>query len=223
MHDQVIRIREKLADLRSALEQFSEGNRDQLFESRDILRDVTDALAASAWSHASVVCEAVQKTLGNVLRHGGLLEQDAIELAGELLTFVDETLQRPAPGLAHPKITHGPGPLPSVPVAEGANASQQPYTPLGGSIRISPEAVDETRIGELLVHSGRITGDQLQQALALQQVCRKRLGEVLLSMGVINEAELELALEEQRRITLRIAEDLSSGGGLELRIGRLGG
>lgn len=46
-----------------------------------------------------------------------------------------------------------------------------------------PPPAPVTRIGEVLVHAGVITPDQLQQALDLQQKWGSRLGDILLGMG----------------------------------------
>ena len=218
MHEEILRIRDKMAALQEAMDQFSAGNRDQLFDSRDLLREVADRVAGSAWKHATPLCEAVQKLLGNVLRHGGLTEQDSIELAGELLSFVNNLLDQPAPALVQPKLTHG-----SAALANTTYGQHAAFETRGEAVKVNLGMVDETRIGEILVRLGRISDAQLNQALALQQVCRKRLGEVLVSMGVIDDQGLEMALEEQRQITLRMANDLASNGGLELKLGHLGG
>ena len=46
------------------------------------------------------------------------------------------------------------------------------------------------RLGDLLVSSGIITGEQLEQALALPREDGQRLGDVLIRQGVISEAQL---------------------------------
>ncbi len=208
MHDQVYRVQETLHSLQEALSAFTAGDRDRLFESRDVLRDLVDWIEASNWSYASPVCEAVQEVLGNVLRHGGLTEADAITLASELLAFVGSVIERPAPGISEAKIIHGSTPKP-----------QEEYERLGQSIRISVDRVDETRLGEIMVKMGALTAAQLTQALGLQQVCRKRLGEVLIQMGLIEESVLQGALERQRLATLQVANEMQGpGGGLEVRV-----
>ena len=53
------------------------------------------------------------------------------------------------------------------------------------------------RLGDLLVSSGIITGEQLEQALALPREDGLRLGDVLIRQGVISEAQLIDALRVQ--------------------------
>ena len=53
------------------------------------------------------------------------------------------------------------------------------------------------RLGDLLVSSGIITGEQLEQALALPREDGQRLGDVLIRQGVISEAQLIDALRVQ--------------------------
>lgn len=50
------------------------------------------------------------------------------------------------------------------------------------------------RLGDLLVASGTITGQQLERALALQKETKQRLGDVLIQNGFITEAQLIDAL-----------------------------
>lgn len=45
------------------------------------------------------------------------------------------------------------------------------------------------RLGDLLVSSGIITGEQLEQALACPARTAQRLGDVLIRQGVISEAQ----------------------------------
>lgn len=53
------------------------------------------------------------------------------------------------------------------------------------------------RIGDLLLETGMITNEQLQEAIAEQKKTGKRLGEVLVSKGIINDEDILGALEFQ--------------------------
>ena len=53
------------------------------------------------------------------------------------------------------------------------------------------------RLGDLLVASGTITGQQLERALALQKETKQRLGDALIQNGFITEAQLIDALRVQ--------------------------
>ena len=46
------------------------------------------------------------------------------------------------------------------------------------------------RIGEILVHAGKISDDQLNEALAQQKNTHEKLGQVLIDMGMIQEDDL---------------------------------
>ena len=47
-----------------------------------------------------------------------------------------------------------------------------------------------SRIGEILVHQGKISESQLNQALVEQKNTREKLGQTLIDMNVINEEDL---------------------------------
>jgi len=51
------------------------------------------------------------------------------------------------------------------------------------------------RLGQLLLHHGRINEEQLQTALARHEACKKPLGEVLCDMGLLDEESLVAILE----------------------------
>ncbi|KPJ74367.1 hypothetical protein AMJ52_00810 [candidate division TA06 bacterium DG_78] len=53
------------------------------------------------------------------------------------------------------------------------------------------------RIGELLVQSGIIVEDQVNEALELQKTKKKRLGEILMELGYVNSDVLIRMLSEQ--------------------------
>jgi len=53
------------------------------------------------------------------------------------------------------------------------------------------------RLGDILVEAGRITQEQLSNALSKQAAEKKRIGEVLLELGLISETEMLNILSEQ--------------------------
>ena len=59
------------------------------------------------------------------------------------------------------------------------------------------QTVAYMRLGELLVASGAITEEQLEQGLALQKGTKERLGTVLISNGILTESQLIEALQMQ--------------------------
>lgn len=62
--------------------------------------------------------------------------------------------------------------------------------------------VSRRKIGELLIESGLLTSDKLNDALKIQKKTgkRKRLGEVLIEMKIISEEEIAFALAMQLKI-----------------------
>ena len=53
------------------------------------------------------------------------------------------------------------------------------------------------QIGQLLMESGMINIDDLNEALEIQKSSSQKLGEILISMGTITPEELEMILEFQ--------------------------
>lgn len=53
------------------------------------------------------------------------------------------------------------------------------------------------RIGEVVVHAGLVTLEQLENALSLQKGKNKRLGKVLIELGYVTETEIADALSKQ--------------------------
>lgn len=60
--------------------------------------------------------------------------------------------------------------------------------------------LDKKRLGDILVRSGKITYDQLNEALMSQNVLGKKLGEILLDNGTISERDMMEAIKEQTGI-----------------------
>ena len=52
-------------------------------------------------------------------------------------------------------------------------------------------------IGQVLMESGMITIDELNEAIEVQKSSGQKLGDVLISLGIITQEELEMALEFQ--------------------------
>jgi Type II secretory pathway, ATPase PulE/Tfp pilus assembly pathway, ATPase PilB len=56
------------------------------------------------------------------------------------------------------------------------------------------------RLGDMLVEEGKITTDQLSEALKKQREQGKRLGEILVNQGIVSENEIIGVLEQQLKI-----------------------
>ncbi|KGF72417.1 hypothetical protein DO97_08485 [Neosynechococcus sphagnicola sy1] len=57
--------------------------------------------------------------------------------------------------------------------------------------------LNQSRLGELLIHRKLISTTQLEQALAQQHSCQKPLGELLVEMNFVSSEQLERVLAEQ--------------------------
>ena len=53
------------------------------------------------------------------------------------------------------------------------------------------------KVGDILVHQGIISEDQLQKALAEQKKSNEKLGQILINQGIITEADLVKAYSQQ--------------------------
>lgn len=74
----------------------------------------------------------------------------------------------------------------------------------------------ESRIGDLLIKLGKITPQQLEEALEEQKRTQEKLGEILVNKGFITPSDLSKVLEEQTNIpsislsNIEIGEDVCS-------------
>lgn len=69
------------------------------------------------------------------------------------------------------------------------------------------------RLGEILVHMGKVTEDQIKEALVKQNNFRLKIGETLVKLGYLTERDLLKALEQQLDIPVVVEDDL-----LELKV-----
>lgn len=68
---------------------------------------------------------------------------------------------------------------------------------------------DKPRLGDLLVETGLLTRDNLEQALGAQKGTAKRLGQVLIDMNFISEEEVAFALAVQLKMPFLDLRDYS--------------
>jgi len=67
------------------------------------------------------------------------------------------------------------------------------------AVSIKKEGImsEKKPIGQVLMESGMITIDDLNESIEIQKSSSQMLGEILIGMGAITEEELQLALEFQ--------------------------
>jgi len=56
------------------------------------------------------------------------------------------------------------------------------------------------RIGEFLVEAGKVTQEQVNEALEIQKQTKEKLGEILVGQGIISQEEINEAVERQTGI-----------------------
>ena len=64
------------------------------------------------------------------------------------------------------------------------------------------------RLGEILVHMGKVSEDQIKEALVKQNNFRLKIGETLVKLGYLTERDLLKALEQQLDIPVVVEDDL---------------
>lgn len=62
------------------------------------------------------------------------------------------------------------------------------------------------RLGQLLIRSGHINGEQLALALEQQKHTNQKLGEVMVERGFVSQSDVDQALEVQARISYTMAD-----------------
>lgn len=68
-------------------------------------------------------------------------------------------------------------------------------------------SIEKRRLGDILVNAGKLTQNQLENALSAQMILGKRLGEILVDSGIITELDIVEAIETQTGI---LSVDLNS-------------
>jgi type IV pilus assembly protein PilB len=88
--------------------------------------------------------------------------------------------------------------------ASRADAQSAPSAVHDGAVphlRRMPRRSDRLRLGEVLLRSGAITGDELTQALERQQIDQQPLGEILVALGFVTDATMRQALGRQSNVS----------------------
>ena len=61
-------------------------------------------------------------------------------------------------------------------------------------------SIQRRRLGDILIADGKVTSDQIEEALKMQKTLGKRLGEVLVETNIITEEEIVEAIVKQTGI-----------------------
>lgn len=113
--------------------------------------------------------------------------------------------ERVEPG-AQPEVDPGEaGTNPAVPTYE-VGAGRKPK---GHSVR--GRVGSKGKIGDILITEGKITGEQLEQALSMQKNDPRDSGKILVSLGYVLPADLAQALAKRLKLDYVVITDLSEG------------
>ncbi len=80
---------------------------------------------------------------------------------------------------------------------------------VGGGLSARVDAIIRRKLGKILRRSGRVTPDQLNQALRLARGANKRIGQMLLELDFIEEADLTAALAIQNRESMGLLDAMT--------------
>lgn len=177
-------IREHLRELERSFAAFEKGDRNRLFESRDSLTALSEAVDRTGSDILGPICEVASRLLGVVLMEGQLTEGRAVQVVRELLSFVEAQVLQ-------------------MQTAEGHGS-------VGGVFHV----VNSEKVGDMLVRKGLIAPEQLEKALLLQRVSKgKRVGQVLVAMNAIDQRTLDSILDSQKAETRRAETRRTAPGG----------
>jgi len=179
-------MRDHLRELERAFQAFDQGDTNRLYESRESLMGLSEAIEADGWYTLTPLCDIASRLLGVVLMERGLNEVRAVQVVRELLEYVEGEVAR-------------------------ANETHGAVDP-GGVFHI----VNSKKVGELLMQRGLVTSGDLEQALVLQGVRKgRRVGEVLVAMNVLDQRTLDDVLNLQRAETRQEETRRSSRIGID--------
>jgi type IV pilus assembly protein PilB len=110
-------------------------------------------------------------------------------------------LRNPPPSTAHP--TTKPAAATPKPAGNGDGASRQGATPAPAAPSSTPgmppiEQLKDRPIGRVLTKMGKVTREQVVQALDFQKSKGGALGRILIDLGYVNQTDLNAALAAQR-------------------------
>jgi hypothetical protein len=136
-----------------------------------------------AVSDALILVSRVRQPLGKLLLTSGMITQEQLEQALELQQQTGERIGEVFVRLG----------ILDAPVRDDALRTQQQQQKTGPV----PAAI---KIGEILVASGHLTQEQLQQSLQLQKNSDKKLGEILVERGYVKQKHVDQGIHLQHML-----------------------
>ncbi|MDD2852241.1 MAG: Ig-like domain-containing protein, partial [Desulfuromonadaceae bacterium] len=132
------------------------------------------------------MANSVRHRIGQIFLDGGFISKKELDLAFEEQKLVKELLGQVLVRMGVLKEQDIDAPL----------KVQEHLSTVGDAVKIA--AGERQLLGALLVQSGRITGEQLDRAIAEQKWTGERLGDVFTRLGMLTEPQLAALLEFQQ-------------------------
>ncbi|MFT5049310.1 MAG: hypothetical protein ACI8QZ_000702 [Chlamydiales bacterium] len=221
---------ELVASLQASLAQCSDGDRSRLFETREQLGDLTRRIEDGPWGLLSSLTDALQVMFGHLLRRGNLDGPAAMQIATDVIAFVDSalTLAPPEGGQAADPNDASTLATRESREAHGLKLRITPNSPAGldrdAARWATSNAVRRTRRdGKNLPLSSTAIRRTIANPptedfghVAYQMVNESRLGELLIKMGCLRTGQLDRALVLQKLSRKRLGDVLMAMEAVEL-------
>jgi len=165
-------IRDRLRELERALVAFERGERGRLYESRDSMLGLAEAVDNSGLDALSEICDIANRLLGILLMEGSLSEGRSVSIVRELLAHVEKQVS------AATRAGGGPGgvfhvvnaePIGEILLRQGLITRDQ----LEEALALA-RAKKGRRVGQVLVAMNAIDEKTLEAALAAQKADSRR-------------------------------------------------
>jgi chitinase len=140
-----------------------------------------------------------KRHIGRILLDGGFLSQQDLDSALEEQKHTKELLGQVLVKKGVLKVEDIKVPL----------IIQERLATIDNAVKIV--AGERQLLGELLVQSGHITNEQLDQVIAEQQRCSEKTGEIFKRLGVLNEQQLNALLDFQLNQEVALPSPLRLG------------
>lgn len=173
MSDDQDSIKQRLRELERAFSGFERGERNRLYESRDSLVGLAEAVEVSGFDALTPLCEMMGRILGLVLMEGSLDETRSVHLVQEMLGYVEAQVH--------------------------AQRGQGDSGPGGVFHVVNSEKVGDILLRRGLIAPDQLEKALLLQRVSKG----RRVGEVLLAMNAIDQRTLADVLEHQKGDTRR--------------------
>lgn len=165
-------IRDRLRELERALVAYERGERERLYESRDSMLGLAEAVDNSGLDALSEVCDIANRLLGILLMEGTLSEARSVSIVRELLAHVEKQVSAASQSAGAPGgVFHvvNAEPIGEILLRKGLIGRDQLEEAL-----VLARAKKGRRVGQVLVAMNAIDEKTLATALAAQKADSRR-------------------------------------------------